>query len=136
LNVGSYLHESGILLASPDGESNDFTVEIKCLWSRRAANDLKISYLMPKRPSARYLVNYVKETNQWVLNKDHEYYHQMQAQMLFAKKQFGFFLSGLLKFLRCLKFLEIKIGRKMYLSCWTFTSTNYPDLDLFLDEAC
>ena len=46
---------------------------------------------MPKRPSDRYFFNYDVITKSWIMNKEHDYYHQVQSQLYFAKKEVGFF---------------------------------------------
>lgn len=86
--VGFYLHESGLLGASPDATSDECTVEIKCPYTHRMSTDLKKSLMLPEprrgrgrgcgpltQPQRfdRYFVNYNKERQTWVLNKQHPY---------------------------------------------------------------
>jgi hypothetical protein len=84
--IGFYLHKSGILGASPDGIDEDSCLEMKCPYTHRKSTDLKISLALPKRKSDRYIVNYDTENKSWIVNEEHEYYHQIQSQMYFAKR--------------------------------------------------
>ena len=88
---GLYLHTSGILGASPDAIADDFLVEIKCPYTHRESRDLKESYTMRQQPSKRYLVNFDKTQMKWILNTAHPYYHQIQGQLYFPKKELRYF---------------------------------------------
>ena len=81
-----FLHESGILGASPDGISPDATLEIKCPYKHRLVKDLR-SVLVPKE---KYIIWYDDATRKYVVNTKHHYYDQIQAQMFFSRREFSF----------------------------------------------
>lgn len=43
-----------------------------------------------KKP-LKYLVLYDKKSGEWILDKNHKYFHQIQAQLYFAKREVGLF---------------------------------------------
>ena len=90
-SLGLYLHESGLLGASPDGVAENYTVEIKCPYTYRDSDDLCISYKLPVQKSQRSLFNYDENEKRWILNKDHDYFHQIQAQIYFTHKKFSYY---------------------------------------------
>ena len=89
--TGIFLHESGLLGASPDGINEDSTLEIKCVYSHRQSTDLRVALQMPRRKSDRYVVNFYEKEKAWVINKDHEYYHQVQGQLYLSNRTVGYF---------------------------------------------
>lgn len=75
-STGLWLHESGVLGASPDGfvDGEKAIVEIKCPYTKRNSNQSDI--LSDKK----YII-YLNENNCCVINKTHEYYHQIQGTL-------------------------------------------------------
>ena len=56
----------------------------------RYSHDLKLSLKVPKQKSDRYVLNF-DEAKGWLVNRDHEYYHQMMAQLYFTNKELAYF---------------------------------------------
>lgn len=88
-----YLHESGLLGASPDAVADEFTVEIKCPYSYRdefLQHVLQIEQL--KKKKKKYVIYLVNTGNELKLMVDrkHPYYHQIQAQIHFSKRKYGY----------------------------------------------
>lgn len=80
--TGIWLHSSGIIGASPDGFVDlDKVVEIKCL--PRYEGKLHESLHDPKQKSKNILFY---EDSILVVNKTHEFYHQIQGQMYMANR--------------------------------------------------
>lgn len=89
-----YLHPCGLLGASPDGESNEFILEIKCPYSYRF-DVLEEVLSTPCIPSKRYVIYF--EDGDLQINKDHPYYHQIQGQIYLSKKLYGLLFVFTLK---------------------------------------
>ena len=79
---GIYLHESGILGASPDGliSRNDI-IEIKCPYSLRQCTDIKNGIKESKLPSLEVIEDEIK------LKTGSDWYHQIQGQLYITKAQ-------------------------------------------------
>lgn len=76
-SCGLFVHESGLLGASPDGIiDDDKLLKIKCPWSMRE-RDGDVEEELKRRND--YIVKYNGET--WQIHYDHEYYHQIQGQL-------------------------------------------------------
>lgn len=75
-NTGLWLHESGLLGSSPDGfvEGENAIVEVKCPYKYRDSNQGEI--LADKN----YIIH-LDENNSCIINKTHEYYHQIQGTL-------------------------------------------------------
>lgn len=96
-DAGLYLHESGLLGASPDAITDEFTVEIKCPWSYCA--DLLTHVLkkeVQKKQRKKYVVS-IDEDGEIDMNFDHPYYHQVQAQIYLSNRQYGYLFIWTLK---------------------------------------
>jgi hypothetical protein len=85
--TGLYLHPCGILAASPDGESENFVLEIKCPYTYRF--NLLQDVLKPTCPSKLYIIYF--QDGQLCVNTDHPYYHQLQGQIYLAQKEYRLF---------------------------------------------
>jgi len=75
--TGFWLHESGVLGASPDGIIGDgrkHLVEVKCPYKFRNS-----SMRQGLTGCNDYVVRY--DEGKWLLNKKHFYYHQIQGQI-------------------------------------------------------
>ena len=84
VQTGIWLHESGILGASPDGLiGENSTIEVKCPYSFRTEK-LEEVLSLPKNQK-KYVV-FCKD-GQWNLDRDHDYYHQIQSALYFTKRQ-------------------------------------------------
>ncbi|KAM7315155.1 uncharacterized protein ISCGN_004938 [Ixodes scapularis] len=82
--TGLWLHESGLLGASPDGLVGDEAVlEVKCPWKFREG-----SLLCHLKDAKDYSLRY--DGSSVLVNKGHDHYHQLQAQMYFAKRTKGY----------------------------------------------
>lgn len=84
LSTGIYLHETGLLGASPDSIGENYVAEIKCPFKYQDDN-LK-DVLTEKE---KYVV-YYDSTGKICLNTDHKYYHQLQGQIYLCKKKIGY----------------------------------------------
>ena len=85
VETGVWLHECGLLGASPDGLVGDNSVlEAKCPYTQR---NLTIEEAIATNNF--YLE---KKDGKIVLKKDHVYWHQVQGQMHLAKKVKGYFV--------------------------------------------
>lgn len=82
--IGLFLHTSGLLGASPDGICDQFSLEIKCPYKFRNGNLKEVL-----KPAEKYIVHYCTESNSFILNKAHDYYHQIQSQIHFTNCDFG-----------------------------------------------
>lgn len=81
VSTSVWLHQSGVLGATPDGLINDeYVVEVKC----------------PFKFRQRKIIECLKETNDFILrldgnyvviNKNHDYYHQIQGQIHLTNRQ-------------------------------------------------
>jgi len=84
IKTGIWLHESGFLGASPDALllKNDimFCIEVKCPYKFRNEN-LNTALSNTKD----YILKFDTTKNDFVLNSDHQYYHQIQGQMYMTK---------------------------------------------------
>lgn len=76
---GIFLDDSGLLGASPDGLVDDGILEVKCPFRFR---DKTISEALANRTD--YILRI--ENGAICLNKQHNYYHQIQGQLHIAKK--------------------------------------------------
>lgn len=79
-NTGLWLHESGLLGASPDGfvEGENAIIEVKCPYKYRDSTQTEV--LADKN----YIIH-LNENNCCILNKTHEYYHQIQGTLHICK---------------------------------------------------
>lgn len=76
--TGLWLHPTGKLGASPDGlVGDDAIVEVKCPYSLRKEPSLASSIHKMKN----YILKYEESTSEWLINENHEYYHQIQGQL-------------------------------------------------------
>ncbi|XP_039301446.1 uncharacterized protein LOC111057119 isoform X2 [Nilaparvata lugens] len=75
--TGIWLHESGLLGASPDGMIPDENaiVEVKCPYTFRKAKNIEEAI----RASKNFIIKIVEDS--WVVDTDHDYYHQIQGQL-------------------------------------------------------
>jgi len=81
--TGLWLHESGILGASPDGLVGDDTIiEVKCPYKHR---NQTVEEALSGKDSEKYVV-FLRD-GQWSLNTQHAYYHQIQGQLFLTKRQ-------------------------------------------------
>lgn len=78
------MHESGFLACSPDGVGSTFTLEIKCPYKFRST-PLQTALTEQEK----YIIYFSKTEKAYVINRKHDYYDQIQAQIHFCKKQFG-----------------------------------------------
>lgn len=79
---GIFMHESGVLGASPDGIiDEDCLLEIKCPWKWRECEDIWKALAEDKD----YVIKY--QENEYRVNTDHNYYHQIQGQLYMAKRK-------------------------------------------------
>ena len=79
--TGIWLHECGYLGASPDAfvVNEDAIVEVKCPWSMR--NDDLYVVLQENK---EYFISKINE--EWEINVNHPYFHQIQGQLHMCKK--------------------------------------------------
>ena len=85
VETGVWLHECGLLGASPDGLVEDNSVlEAKCPYTQRN--------LTIEEATATNNFYLEKKDGKIVLKKDHVYWHQVQGQMHLAKKVKGYFV--------------------------------------------
>lgn len=79
--TGIWLTNSGLLGASPDGlVGDDAIVEVKCPYTYR--ND----HLSEKlKNSDKYIISY-HDAGEIVINKNHNYYHQIQGNLHILKR--------------------------------------------------
>ncbi|KAL5245944.1 hypothetical protein ACI65C_013352 [Semiaphis heraclei] len=84
IKTGILLHESGFLGASPDGlllkNGIMYCIEVKCPYKFR--NENLNSALSNTKD---YIVTFDTTKNDFVLNSEHQYYHQIQGQMYMTK---------------------------------------------------
>ena len=79
---GIWLHESGVLGASPDGlVGSTETVEVKCPYRWRSSDNLSTVITS----ETDYIVFY--KDGEWHLREDHVYYDQIQGQLYFSRRQ-------------------------------------------------
>uniref|UniRef100_A0A0R3QCG2 YqaJ domain-containing protein n=1 Tax=Brugia timori TaxID=42155 RepID=A0A0R3QCG2_9BILA len=76
------LHKSGVLGASPDGISSRVVLEIKCPFSLRTK---PFKECLPK--AKKYIIYF--EDGLSIINKEPDYYDQIQAQIHFTGRAFG-----------------------------------------------
>lgn len=81
LCTGVWLSKAGVLGASPDGFVNDYVVEIKCRFKNR-----KSSLIADLTMDGSYIIQFSTVTNNWVVNEEHAYYHQIQGQIHLTNK--------------------------------------------------
>ncbi|XP_060865506.1 uncharacterized protein LOC132941457 [Metopolophium dirhodum] len=85
IKTGIWLHESGFLGASPDGlllkNHIMFCIEVKCPYKFRNEN-LNTTLSNTKDN----IVTFDTTKNDFVLNSDHQYYHQIQGQIYMTKR--------------------------------------------------
>lgn len=82
--TGLWIEESGVLGASPDGLIGDnIVVEVKCPWKFRNTS------LKEGVADKKYFFYY--EDGEAIINNNHNYYHQIQGQLYFTKKQWCYF---------------------------------------------
>ncbi|XP_039297261.1 uncharacterized protein LOC111057589 [Nilaparvata lugens] len=76
--TGVWLHESGFLGASPDGiiKNENAIVEVKCPYIFRKSENIIESI----RSFKTYILM-VNDENLMLVNKEHDYYHQIQGQL-------------------------------------------------------
>lgn len=90
VETGVWLHESGVLGASPDGLVGDESVlEAKCPYTQR---DMTIEEAFE---SNNFCLE--KKDGKTVLKRDHVYWHQVQGHMYFTKRKKCFFVVWTLK---------------------------------------
>lgn len=80
--TGLHLHPCGYLGASPDGLVGDnCIIEVKCPYKYRnqPLNVLKVE--------KKYIVHYEANSKKYIINKEHDYYHQIQGQLHILKKE-------------------------------------------------
>lgn len=84
---GTFLHESGLLCASPDGLVGDFAVlEIKCPFKYRGDPDFNNAF---RDPSFCLFVN---ESGAVCLKPNHPYFDQVQGQMFLSGRDHAYFV--------------------------------------------
>lgn len=71
-----------MLGASPDGFIDDNVVEIKCRYKSRSSS---LSEDLAKDKS--YIIWYDEQLYEWVVNEDHDYFHQIQGQIHLTNKK-------------------------------------------------
>lgn len=86
LCTGLYLHESGVLGASPDAVTSECTIEIKCPYSYRSQ---KLEDVLV--PAEKYALSFVNGCT--VVNRAHNYYYQVQSQIHFSKRAYGILIA-------------------------------------------
>jgi len=85
--TGIWLHESGILGASPDGLiGNNHIVEIKCPYTAR---DMTIDEALQTKS---FYLERAGEDNSLMLKKSHVYWHQVQGQLHITKREYCYFV--------------------------------------------
>lgn len=90
--TGLWLHSSGVIGASPDGlVGQDTIIEVKCPYSYR--NSLLIDVL---KNNKSYII-YYDEGGLVRINKNHEYYSQMQGQLCILKRQICYLVIWTIK---------------------------------------
>lgn len=78
---GLWLSTSGVLGCSPDGFVDEFCVEVKCRYKSRES-----SLSEDLSTDNTYIVFNNKSAGEWIVNKNHEYYHQIQGQIYLTNK--------------------------------------------------
>lgn len=74
-----WLDECGFLGASPDGlVNNESIVEIKCPYKYK---DKEIVEELANNRDKSYILYYDENTQTLMINKNHDYYHQIQGQL-------------------------------------------------------
>jgi len=82
---GLYLHSSGIIGASPEGESDNAVLEIKCPY--KYCNLETFTQISWKE---KYIIYYEYIDKTYILDPRHDYYHQIQMQIYLAQKNVGY----------------------------------------------
>lgn len=96
--TGIWFHSSGILGASPDGIIDDETVlEAKCPYTERnltteEAVASSVTFCLGKSDNGEY-----------VIKKDHVYWHQVQGELYFSRRKFCYFVVWTTKDLAVVK---------------------------------
>lgn len=87
---GLWLHDSGVLGASPDGlVGEDAIIEVKCPYSiRKATCHIKSAINSIKD----YFVTYDEEHDEWEIDPNHRYWHQIQGQLHITKRKICYFI--------------------------------------------
>jgi len=87
--TGIWFEGSGILGASPDGLiGDDMTVEVKCLWSVRLIEP-EVALSDPKNFKKWCLFC---DNGVWKIDRDHDFYHQMQGAIHFTNRKSAYFV--------------------------------------------
>ena len=90
VETGVWLHESGVLGASPDELVGDYSVlEVKCPYTQQ---DLTIEEALKSNDFCLE-----KRDGKTVLKCDHVYWHQVQGHIYFTKRKKCFFIVWTLK---------------------------------------
>lgn len=90
VQTGVWLHESGVLGASPDGlVGEDSVLEAKCPYTQR---DLTIEEAIK---DSNFCLQ--KKDGEIVLKRDHVYWHQIQGHMFLTKRKKCYFVVWTLK---------------------------------------
>lgn len=84
---GVWINESGVLCASPVGFYGEYVVEIKCYFKSRESLLTKSSV----STDLSYVISYNKFSNVWVVNENHEIFHQIQGYMHLTNKDRCYF---------------------------------------------
>jgi len=93
--TGIWFHSSGILGASPDGIIDDETA--KCPYTER---NLTIEEAIAS--SATFCLG-KSDNGEYVLKKDHVYWHQVQGELYFSRRKFCYFVVWTTKDLAVVK---------------------------------
>lgn len=84
--TGIWLHRCGFLGASPDGlicDDASSIIEIKCPYKYRAEKSLEECLSIDKG----YLLWYDTNSKQYIINNNHDYYHQIQGLLHILEKE-------------------------------------------------
>lgn len=85
VETGVWLHESGVLGASPDGlVGQDHVLEVKCPYTQRSQT------LEESLKHKTFCL--VQNEGKYELKRDHVYWHQVQGQLYLTKRNFCFFV--------------------------------------------
>jgi len=97
--TGIFLDECGYLGGSPDGlVGNDGVCEVKCPYTLR---DKDLNEVLT--PNAGHFI--YRENGSWMYDINHKYYHQIQGEMCFSRRNFCAFIAWTPKSLVVIKIL-------------------------------